>query len=107
MRNAPWLRRLRTRSRRSEPRRALEPLLEALDLAGGVDDGLLARVERMAVGAHVHAQGRARGPHREGGVARGARHRGLVVRGMDVGLHDGSLRECQAPWLAAGACSMM
>ena len=40
-------------------RGALEALLEALDLAGGVHDRLLARVERVAVGAHVHAQ---RGP---------------------------------------------
>ena len=35
---------------------ALHPLLEALDLAGGVDDRLLARVERVAGGAHVDAQ---------------------------------------------------
>ena len=34
----------------------LEALLEALDLAGRVDDGLLARVERVAVGADVDAE---------------------------------------------------
>ena len=35
---------------------ALEALLEALDLAGGVDDRLLAREERVAVAADVDAQ---------------------------------------------------
>jgi hypothetical protein len=37
-------------------RRALEPLLEALDLAGGVNDCLLAREERVAIRADVDAQ---------------------------------------------------
>ena len=36
--------------------RPLQPLLEALDLAGRVDDRLLARVERVAVAADVDAQ---------------------------------------------------
>ena len=41
---------------RLETRRALEALLEALDLAGRVDDRLLAREERVAVRADVDAQ---------------------------------------------------
>src|SRR4051812_47266835 len=53
----------------SGPRRALEALLEALHLTGGVHDRLLAGVERMAVGADVHAQFGPRGADAEDGVA--------------------------------------
>src|SRR3954451_2177215 len=61
--------------------------LEALDATAGVDQLLLARVERVAVRAdlHVHvALGRA---GRERVPAR-ARHGRLDVLGMDFGLHD-------------------
>ena len=44
---------------RSEPRRPLEALLEALHLAGSVDDRLLAGEERVAVRADVDVQRRA------------------------------------------------
>ena len=42
--------------RRLAPDLALQSLLEALDLAGRVDDVLLAGEKRMAVRADVHAQ---------------------------------------------------
>ena len=44
------------RGRARLPDLALQALLEALDLAGRVDDRLLAREERVAVAAHVDAQ---------------------------------------------------
>src|SRR5215204_34066 len=65
----------------------LQALLEALDLAGGVDDVLRAREERVAVAAHVHAQLRSRGPDGPLGAARAAMDLGFVILGMDLGLH--------------------
>src|SRR6478752_1012805 len=70
---------------------ALEALLEALDLAGGVDDRLLAREERMAVRAHVDAELRSRGPNGPLGAARAAMDLGFVILGMDIGLHGAVL----------------
>ena len=55
--------------RGSGPRRALEALLEPLDLAGRVHDRLLAGVERVAVGADVDAQLGPRGADGEGRAA--------------------------------------
>src|SRR5262245_22930489 len=69
------------------PDLALQPLLEALDLAGGVDDGLLARVERVAVAADVDAQLLPRRANRPLGAARAAVDLGLEILGMDIGLH--------------------
>src|SRR4029079_6172082 len=66
---------------------ALQALLEALDLAGGVDDVLRARVERVAVATDVDAQlgaGRAHGPLAPAGAAV---HLGFEILGMDVWLH--------------------
>src|SRR5262245_49432726 len=77
----------------------LEALLETLDLARGVDDRLLAREERVAIGAHVDAELWSGGPHGPLGAARAAVHLGLVVGGMDIGLHGWSLlrrRPCRA-----------
>src|SRR3972149_8219391 len=79
---------------------ALEPLLEALDLAGGVDDGLLAGEERVAVRADVDVQRLLRGADLELGMARAADDLGGVVLGMDVWLH--ALSPVAAP-TAAGA----
>src|SRR6266542_6946350 len=70
----------------------LEPLLEPLDLAGRVDDRLLAGVERVAVAAHVDPELGPRGADRERRAARGAVHLGLVVLGMDAVFH-----ECSPP----------
>ena len=82
--------------RRDQPGRAsgaglaLQAALEALDLAGGVDDVLLARVERVAVAADVHAQLLTGGAELEVDAARAAVDLRLVVLGMGVGLHEGS-----------------
>src|SRR4051812_9188437 len=65
---------------------ALEPLLEALDAAARVHELLLARVERVAVRAHLDVQLR-RGGTRLERVPAGAGHRRDHVLGMDVGLH--------------------
>src|SRR5215475_7264403 len=65
-----------------------EPLLEPRDATAGVEDLLLARVERVAVRAHVgvdHAVRRG-GPRHER-VPAATRHRGDLVRGVNVGLH--------------------
>src|SRR5829696_8401942 len=64
------------------------PLLEAGDPAAGVQDLLLARVERVAVGADIGVQHAVRrsAPGDEG-VAAGAGHLSLPVGGVDVGLH--------------------
>src|SRR5215211_7265475 len=73
--------------------------LEALHAAARVDELLLAGVERVAVGADLHAdlgRGRAR---RELGAARAA-HVGLDVLGMDVGLHGLSSVERRSTPLA-------
>src|SRR6478736_5097083 len=66
---------------------ALETLLEALDLAGGVDDRLLAREERVAVRTDVDAQLLAGRADRPLGAARAAVDLGFVVLGMNIGLH--------------------
>src|SRR4051794_20592284 len=66
---------------------ALQPLLEPLDLAGRVDDRLLAREERVAIGADVDAQLLAGGPDGPFGAARAAVGSRLVILGMDVRLH--------------------
>ena len=68
--------------------RSLQALLEPLDLAGRVDDRLLAREERVAVRADVDAQLGAGGSHGPLGAAGSAVDLGLVILGMDVGLHD-------------------
>src|SRR5919201_204898 len=69
------------------PDLALEPLLEALDLAGRVDDRLLARVERVAVAADVDPELGARRADGPLGPAGPAVHLALVVLGMDFWLH--------------------
>src|SRR5690606_28174154 len=68
---------------------------EALDAAGGVDDALLAREERVAHGADLDADLRLRGARRPRSTA-GAVHGGLDVLGMDFGFHLMS-------WFAAGS----
>src|SRR6476661_7255919 len=59
---------------------------EALYAAAGVDELLLARVERVALRANLDVQ---LGLRRAGleRVSAGTRHRGDDVLGMDVGLH--------------------
>src|SRR5699024_11022656 len=63
--------------------------LEASDAAAGVQDLLLAGVERVALGADLGADGTvalgAAGGER---VTAGAGHRGLAVSGVDISLHD-------------------
>src|SRR5215210_9560071 len=68
-----------------------EPLLEAGDAAAGVQDALLARVERVAGRAGLDGHGAA-GRRALGGerVAATARHLGDVVVRVDVGLHAGT-----------------
>src|SRR5579862_3055644 len=66
--------------------RALEPALEALDAAAGVDELLLARVERMALRADLDVQLGLRRAGLERVPAR-ARDRGQDVLGMDAGFH--------------------
>src|SRR5678815_5289695 len=75
------------RGRLAGPNLALEALLEALDLAGRVDDRLLAREERVAVAADVDAELGARGSDCPLGPAGTTVDRRLVVLGMDFGLH--------------------
>ena len=72
---------------RSGPGLALEAALEALDLAGGVDDVLLAREERVAVAADVHAHLVAGAADLELRAAGPAVDLRLHVSGVDVGLH--------------------
>src|SRR5262245_30162696 len=87
---------------------APQSLLEALDLARGVDDRLLAGEERVAVAADVHTQLVARGAHGPLGSARSTVDLGLVVLGMDVGLHGALLRAVrtgQRPPVVTGLCS--
>src|SRR5438105_5019993 len=86
------------------PDLALETLLEPLDLAGGVDDRLLARIEGMAVAADVDPQLGARRTDRPLGPAGPAVHLGFVVLGMDVWLHAGSAAVA-ASCAAVAACS--
>src|SRR3954469_2703782 len=74
---------------RGTGRRALaEPLLAAGDAAAGVEDLLLAGVEGVARRADLDGQLTGRGRAAGGeGVPATTGHRGLVVRGVDVGLH--------------------
>src|SRR5262245_38986143 len=66
--------------------RLLEPPLEALDTSTGVDELLLARVERVALGADLDVQlGLGRAGHER--VPARAVHGRQNVLGMDVGLH--------------------
>src|SRR3989442_10190041 len=77
--------------------RLLQPALEALDPATGVDELLLARVEGVALRAELDAE---RGDGRAGGelVPAGAVHLALDVVGVDSGLHDpSSLEERRRP----------
>src|SRR5262249_57877187 len=76
----------------SEPPRsgadlALQSLLEPLDLAGGVDDRLLAREERVAVRADVDAELRSGRPDRPLEAAGAAGDLRFVVLGVDVRFH--------------------
>src|SRR3972149_3069277 len=74
-------------SKSAGPDLPLEALLEALDLAGGVDDRLLARVERVAVAADIDAQLRPGGTDRPLGPAGPAMDRPPGGLGMDGGPH--------------------
>ena len=78
---------------------ALEAALEALDLAGGIDDVLLAREERVAVAADVDAELLAGGAQLEVRAARAAVDLRLEVLGVDVGLHG-----CSFDAVRAGPC---
>src|SRR3954467_12715079 len=71
------------------PGLALQTALEPLDLAGRVDDRLLAREERVAVAANVDAKLLLGRPDRPLRAAGRTVHLGLVVLGMHVGLHAG------------------
>ena len=64
----------------------LEPALEALHPTAGVDELLLPRVERVALGADLHVELLLRRARPELVAAR-ARHVREDVVGMDVGLH--------------------
>ena len=59
---------------------------EALDASGGVDDALLARVVRVAIGADVEVDLQLGGLRRPL-VAAGTLHLGVFVRGVDASLH--------------------
>src|SRR5262249_25112283 len=65
---------------------ALEPALEPLDTATGVHELLLARVERVALGADVDVELGLRRASLER-VSAGARHCRDDVIGMNAGLH--------------------
>src|SRR5512140_532595 len=84
---------------------ALEALLEPLDLAGGVDDRLLARVEGVAVAADVDAELLAGRPDRPLGPAGATVDLGLVVLGMPLGLHAVASAAPTAASAASGAAS--
>src|SRR5712692_10549458 len=64
----------------------LEPALEALDASARVDQLLLARVERVAVGADLDVELGLRGPRLER-VPAGARHGREDVFGVYIRLH--------------------
>src|SRR4029077_3291446 len=66
---------------------ALQTALEALDAGAGVDELLLARIERVALRADLDVQLGLRRAGLERVTAR-ARHRGDDVLGMDAGLHS-------------------
>src|SRR5438874_1419959 len=74
-------------------------LAELLDPAGGVDDLLLARVERVARRADFHVQRLAERRARREGVAAAAGDLDFLVFGMDLGFHGRSLR---LAWSRAG-----
>ena len=61
-------------------------LAEFIDATAGIHDLLLARVERMAVGAHFEIQVAAGGARLKS-IAAATRHGDLVVRRMDVSFH--------------------
>jgi hypothetical protein len=69
-------------------RGALQALHEAVDLARGVDDALLARVERVALRANVDLELRRRRANSIGVPARADDARFGVVLGMDFFFHD-------------------
>src|SRR5688572_11272308 len=89
-------RRMRVRS----AKRALETLLEALDLAGGVDDVLRAGEEGVALVAHLDLDRLGGRPDGEGVAAPDAANLRLVERWMDLGLHGNrcSVRQAVADW---------
>jgi hypothetical protein len=62
-------------------------LAELVDAAAGVDDLLLARIERMAVRADFDLQVVTEGRARMEGVPAAAGHRDLFVFGMDCVFH--------------------
>lgn len=65
----------------------LQAAHEALDLTSGVDDALLARVERVALVAQVNPQVRLGRPCRPG-IAAGADHGRFLIIRMNASLHD-------------------
>src|SRR5690606_4602437 len=67
---------------------------EAVDAAGDVQDLVLARVERVAGGAHVGGEAAAGGAGLYDGAAR-AGDRGGLVLGVDAGLHGESFGCCE------------
>src|SRR5690606_35246446 len=83
------------RIRIGSAQRALEALLEALDLARGVDDVLRAGEEGVALAADLDAD-RLGGRSDRELVATGAVNLGLVIGGVNVGLHGMVLRVRQA-----------
>src|SRR5437588_9062746 len=68
------------------------PLVEALDLAAGVDDALLAGEEGVAGGADLGLELLAHRPGRERVSAHAGDDRVFVESGMDLGSHDWVLR---------------
>src|SRR6185369_95065 len=70
-------------------------LTEFVDAAAGVDDLLLARIERMAVRADFDLQVVTEGRARVEGVPAAAGHRDLFVLGVDSVFH-GYRRRCAA-----------
>src|SRR6516225_4379954 len=84
--------------------RLAEALLETGHAAAGVEDLLLARVERVTVRAHFDVNRPAGGGAPGGkGVPAATGHRGGLVLGVDVSLHDNScLAVAGSPCLAWG-----
>ena len=80
----------------SAPDLSLEAALEALHLAGRVDDVLLPGEEGVAVAAHVHPQLLAGRADLELGPARAAVDSRLMVLGMNVALHECSFDAVRA-----------
>ena len=77
-------------------------LAELVHASGSIDDLLLARVERMAAGAHFHLQVVSERGTRLERVAAGAGDRHLFVRRMDIGLHGNLGRVAVRPWMGSG-----